>query len=166
MPLFPVLCDWGKKRMDKMVEHTSPDTSSKHFKSGDEIPLQTTLVVDLEKPHMIPPSRVDHIESLVQRAARFESRESKWDKFQILLSSCCAIFLTLLGILVPLYLMGDGLKNINHTYLDVLWIACVSSFIGAVGTYSMCDYRNKQRENEYKSPLNDILELLRKTKGP
>lgn len=121
-----------------------------------------TGVIKEERATMITESRIEHVESLLKRAKKFESTAPKWDVFKTIASASAAIFLTIMGIIIPIYL--DKITVVSGIILFVLWVFLASSAFSGILSFLMARCHDKNRANEHESYVEEMSEIVKKLK--
>lgn len=121
-----------------------------------------TGVIKEERATMITESRIEHVESLLKRAKKFESTAPKWDVFKTITSASAAVFLTIIGIIIPTYL--EKIVVSSGIVLFALWLLLASSAISAALSFLMAKCHDKNRVNEHESYVEEMSEIVKKLK--
>ena len=110
-----------------------------------------------EKPCMIAPGRMEHLEAIIAQIEKYENSEPKWNWFDKLEGALFSVFIFGIGLI---WTENDNLKG--KTIIYGITIGCG---IGYLLCLLFLKFGHKQNKDKYKSETNKMKDILDKTKS-
>lgn len=121
-----------------------------------------TAYIQTERSCVIPESRLEHLESLIDRARKYEVKPNKWNWKQTICSVSGTVFITILATAISIW---TGQMEITNTAGVLIYAVFIASGVITLISFIYCISEQNEKLNNQESFLSEVHDILQRMRG-